>query len=198
MRNFTNDSPLVSFCIATRNRVEKLQRLILSFLNTADDPSCFEVCIRVSRDDPATLSVIQELMNLCQLRVVIGYPMSGYPSVCFFNDEATRLALGAWTWSFDDDMVLIGKGWDTQLRQLPLEGIIVQPEIERLNTSGYHHHEGGPIWCVPNRCWAKLGHPVLQFPCDIWIDKLLRVDNKWKTHFLKGITVWHDRDKRTP
>lgn len=195
MRNSLTRDPLVTFAIATRKRIKKLTRCIQSFIDTADDPCCLEVVVRIARDDLETIDAIQDLMDMCQLRVVIGYPLDGYPACSFFIDEASRLGCGQWTWGFDDDMVMQGKGWDTQLRTVPMDGYIVQPEIEQLNTSKYHNHEGGANWCVPNCAWRRFGFRFVEFPSDVWLDNLLRVQHGWKTRFLSGITIWHDRDK---
>ena len=131
------------------------------------------------------------------VRVVVGPRLKGYMSLSGFYDELTAIATSPWIWIGNDDAYIDGHGWDEQLAATPTNGFIVQPELYRWNASGYRWCEGGAFPAVPNQSWRLFGHEAIGTPINTWFDVVLRRQNGWKTHFLKGITAVHLRDTET-
>lgn len=181
---------LVSFLLPTRKRVVKLARAINSIHATAVNKSNYEICLRVHQDDHETIAMLPNLLALGNVRVHIGTYLDWAHNVNAF-DDACRIANGSWVWWFNDDCVLEGSGWDTQLWELQEQTIAI-PEIHRLGKSTYLQDRHVPMFAMPIYSWGSHN-----FPCNgdtgLW-DFYER--NKWNVHWLRGITLWHDRDEQ--
>jgi hypothetical protein len=95
----------------------------------------------------------------------------------------------------NDDAFICGKGWDSQLMAMPTTGWIVQPELYQLGLSKYYKCEGGAFPIVPNHSWKSYTQEsTIPGPANTALDQILRKQNGWKTRFLTGIGVVHERD----
>ena len=183
---------LCSVLIPSRGRPERLIKAIDSVFATADDPEQIEVSLRFDDDDQVSLDRMAEFRSY-NIWVYIGPRKNGYYSLDEFYTHMAEQTDADWVWLMNDDAVIEGDGWDTQLAEIPTDGVIVQPELYQLGFSKYWTHEGGAFPIFPNRCWRKFGLQQMPHPVDTEMDKLLR-SNGWTTQFLKGVGVIHDRD----
>ncbi len=179
---------LASFLLPTRKRPVKLARAVSSICDTADYPSQVEVCLRVHSDDTETIRSLPSLLAMGNVRVHIGPPLSWAGQVQVFN-EAQRISTGKWVWLFNDDCVLEGKGWDTQLSQIPV-GQIAIPETHRLGQSTYRHDLHIPMFAMPN---VAPGQQWFPNDGDVGLWEKYR---DFDPHWLVGISVWHDRNEQ--
>lgn len=190
---------ICSCLIPSRGRINRLFAAIHTIRESASDASTFEILIRLDDDDQSSLKFLPTLQSFSNVRVVIGPRHQGYLSLeTIFYTELAMIAQGAWCWFLLDDVILGGRDWDLKLAQVPTDGFIVQPEIFRLCGSTYLNSEGGNFPCAPTNSWLRFGWKRVERPVDLELDRLLRVQNGWKTHFLPGITAWHledDHDK---
>jgi len=198
-----NSRVLCSVLIPTRKRPARLAETVNSIVATAADPSRLEILLRVDNDDDDTLKFHGQLIGLgfrhrMRIGVTVGARGNGYADLHLYYDALARVAQGRWIHVMNDDARIVSDGrhlpWDVQLAALASSGIIVQPEIYGLNASGYRHCEGGAFPWVPNQSWRQFGHEHIGSPVDTWLDQVLHVCGGWKTHFLAGVTVQHDRD----
>ncbi len=178
---------LVSFLLPTRRRPGKLARAIASIHAGAFNKMNYEICLRVHSDDHETLAIIPNLLALGNVRIHIGPPLDWAHNYQAFN-EAQKISSGEWAWLFNDDCVLEGSGWDTQLSQLG-GGAIAFPEIHRLGKSTYPRDRHLPMFAMPN---AQPGHQWMPPEGDSGLWK--RYEHL-EPHWLPGITLWHDRDE---
>lgn len=175
--------------IPTRKRPGKLVDTIKQLYKTASGDD-FQIIIRVDDDDLTFNNIRRFLEKFKGIKINVG-PRLGYHMLdagyyAGMEQEATT----HWVWIAGDDMLLEGD-WLGELRKVPLEGYIVQPEISKLNASTYHFAEGQAFPIFPRECWRKYqdSFPV---PFDTAGSDLL-LANGWRTWFLPGITMWHDR-----
>lgn len=200
-----------SVLIPSRARPERLEKAVRSILDTACDPSSVEVIIRIDDDDPDTTRAIERLREL-GARVLVGARRMGYASLADFYTEMAEAASAPWIWIMNDDAWIEDdratrianwrwgsptiRSWDSQLLLLgSSDTVMVQPEIYQLGGSAYPHTAGGPFPIVPNGCWKRYGLTRIENHCvDTWLHELLVRDNGWRTYFLEGIRVVHDRD----
>lgn len=180
---------LVSFLLPTRKRPVKLCRAINSICATVGNNTNYEICLRVHSDDRETLDLIPNLLALGNVRIHIGPPLDWAHNVNAF-DEACQISKGDWVWWFNDDCVLEGHGWDTQLWELP-EHTIAIPEIHRLGKSTYLQDRHVPMFAMPAYSWGSRNFPA-NGDTGLW-DFYER--GGWAVHWLRGITLWHDRDE---
>lgn len=187
---------ICSVLVPSRARPDRLKKTISSIWDTASRPSDVEVLVRFDDDDTVSEAAAKEIARdqRGDVRVLFGDRGAGYPSIGDFYLELANLARGRWIWIMNDDAHVTGPGWDDQLRGIRGDAI-VQPEVYQLGASKYWNSMGGAFPCVPNGCWDKVGVEFLRGAAvDTWLDQILRVQNSWRTVFLSGISVVHERD----
>ncbi len=183
---------IASVLIPSRCRPDGLRRTIESVKASAFTVD-YEILVRLDADDPAVFAVVEEWRGDPLVRVFVGPRCNGYESLnSVFYKELEARARGDWCWIMNDDAVLVGEDWDVKLAKVPAAGFIVQPEVEQLNDSVYPRNDctGFPIY--PRLIWKTLGMPDYPDPCDAVLPPFL-LERGWKTHFLDGITVHHQR-----
>lgn len=150
----------ISVLVPTRNRPDRVRRLLASFAATAD-PSA-ELVFRLDEDD--TVSAM-----LCAGHpMVIGPRYDGYVSLPRFFEEARQIARGDLLMCGNDDMVFQTRGWPARLyahaNQYP-DGVFV------LGVETYKAHYF-PFSIVSRRAIDTMGR---LYPLDIfWGDIYLR------------------------
>ena len=203
---------LCAIILPSRARPDRLLKTLESVRATIDNPLYTEILIRLDDDDQESLArrnefehpdprtVVPSLM-LSELkgkwprtRVIVGPRGRGYGDLHKMYGELAAATEASWLWMMNDDAVIVGQGWDKQLYELPTTGLLVQPETYQLGFSRYANSEGGAFPIFPNNCWLPEWQDGPENPLDVAIDELLRKRRGWKTHFLPGIEVVHDRD----
>jgi GT2 family glycosyltransferase len=181
----------VAVLLPSRARPDRLHKTIKSTYDTATE---FEILVRLDDDDKLTLDRLKEFDQYDKVKFVIGPRERGYGSLNIFYTELANSSDAEWISIMNDDAVYEGKDWDKQLFGIPTEGFIVQPELYQLGGSKYFNCEGGAFPFVPNSSWKKYGPAIMPDPVDTCLDNILRKESGWKTQFLKGIGVVHDRE----
>jgi hypothetical protein len=191
---------ICSVLIPSRSRIDRLRKTLRSIHETSH-ASDVEILVRFDDDDHASLDVIGDLTREHGIRVLTGPRRLGYLSLGEFYAELAAVATGTWIWIMNDDAYVTGpptgseSSWDVDLQAIQTTGEIVQPECYQLGHSKYWSSEGGAFPIVPNRCWERFSERFDGGPSvDIWLDRMLRARNGWKTRFLSGIAVVHERD----
>lgn len=189
---------ICAILIPSRARPKRIWKTVKSVRETSA-PGAAEILVRFDNDDHESLAIADDL-RAADVKVLVGPRKQGYESLSEFYTELADVAVSPWIWVMNDDARIVGKahrehiGWDGQLAAVPTEGFIVQPEIYRWNSSSYPFCEGGAFPAVPNQVWKRFGFDAIGSPIDTWFDHLLRESNHWKTHFLRDVEVFHERD----
>lgn len=181
---------LITVMIPTRKRVGKLIATLDQLTASATSRS-YEVVVRIDEDDHETIAAIQKIESHPFTEARIG-PRFGYSRLdsCYFAGMEDR-SRTEWVWVGGDDMLVYGD-WITELRKVPKTGFIVQPEISKLRTSVYPRAVGQAFPIFPRFCWKQFASEFPR-PFDSVGSELL-IANGWKTWFLEGVTMWHDRE----
>lgn len=182
---------IVAVLLPSRARPDRLHKTIKSTYDTATD---FEILVRLDDDDKMTLDRIDEFKQYDKVRLVIGPRERGYGSLNIFYTELADMSQAEWISIMNDDAVYQGKDWDKMLARVPKHGFIVQPHLYQLGGSHYYNCEGGAFPFVPNGSWKPYGPAIISDPVDTTLDNILRKEQGWKTYFLEGIGVVHDRE----
>lgn len=183
--------------IPSRGRFDQLLRCIKSFHATSF-PGNFDIWVKFDEDDAESIVRISELAQFNNVNIVIGPRLDGYGSIDWFCTRMAEASSAKWICIFNDDATIEGAGWEEQLREVPIPGYIVQPEVYQLGASKYPLSEGGAFPFVPNGCWKWMGKDRIEPPSDTLMDQLLRVKGGWQTWFLTGITANHQRYDTVP
>lgn len=186
--------PLCSVMIPSRWRFDSLIRSVKSWHEFSASPDSFEILVRLHDSDTESMDRQDELTQL-GVRVFHGRDKIKPEANNWLWNQLRPHATGIWHQYWSDDMQIFDSGthWDELLARIPTEGFIVQPEIHKLNDSIYAAHDAGPVPFVPAKCMEKFGFDGVLEPPDTTLDNVLRVSGGWKTYFLKGVGVFHDR-----
>lgn len=187
---------LCSVLIPSRNRFDKLLNCIRSVYGAAssvDGFEDFEVIVRFHNDDLDSCRRTDEIIDEFgdKVRMIYGETLKGYRSLSMFTQELINAARGRWVFHLNDDMVVTGKDWNTKLSEIPLSGVLVQPEVHELNDSVYQNDPMGPAPIHPR--WA-LGEALTRehrYDVDMIIYRELVERRGWKVEYLHSVGVWH-------
>ena len=186
---------LCSILITSRKRVPRLLDTLRSIRDTVSSQDNVEVWLRFDEDDSETAGCLAECSSIIHnFHYIIGPRLGGWGSVYYFWDELYKACSGTWAWMMSDDMVITGTGWDILLSEIPTEGFIVHPQIHQLGHSIYTDDMGGPTPIIPRGSLEKFGFAGVPNPPDTGINDSFRRQSGWKTRFLIGIGIWHQRD----
>lgn len=170
--------------------------------------------------DPATGRTLIDTLEAEGVRVLVGERGRGYNEHVSFYVELSAIATAPWIWIMNDDAHVartldivppsdpvyrqrrtrwdaawvLCKTWLEQLRHHPTTGVIVQAELYQLGASRYFDGEGSAFPIVPRDAWKLVGYEHPEGPLDTWLDRILRLDNQWRTKFLVGVATVHERD----
>lgn len=183
---------LCAILIPSRARPDRLLKTIHSIYKTASLEN-FDIRLRLDLDDQLMMDRLKEFESLDNVRVYVGMRRLGYECLNEFYTELADMAPADWLMIMNDDAWIDGKGWDKQLADVPREGFIVQPEWYQWGQSVYKG-ECSAFPFVPNGCWKKFGLPIIPHEADASLHRLLVDSQGWKTHFLLGVRVVHERD----
>ncbi len=199
---------LISFLIPSRGRFDSLLRAIksigdCSYYRKPYDgvKHCdFDVHVKFDDDDLESIRRIPELAQFGNVTPYVFPRLNGYAAVDHFCSIMAGETQAQWICIFNDDAMIEWnkdyEAWDAQLSHVPTTGFIVQPETHQLNLSRYDSHDGGPFPIVPNGFWNKFSQTI-PHPSDSHFETM-RKQLGWKTHFLKGVTFFHDRNGTVP
>lgn len=182
--------PLVSVMIPTRKRLERLWRTLDNLHKTASGDD-YAILIRIDKDDEQSMAEYAKLSAMKNTKVFVGERLLGYGSLdIHFYAKLEEAAESPWVWIAGDDMIVTGD-WLGELRKVPETGFIVQPEISKLGLSTYLLAEAQAFPIFPRFCWKPFSETFPK-PFDT-NGHMLLTQNGWKTWFLPGVTMWHQR-----
>jgi len=186
---------LCALVFPSRGRPALARRMVQSAIDSADGTD-FIAMIRIDNNDPDSGAYTREFESISERVVIVcGNRERGWLSGSKFCGQLAEMVPTAkWVWFLNDDMMILGKGWDTQLADIPTTGFIVQPEYHKLKNSVYPRDETSCAPITPNLIWKELGYEFPPCPVDAILPDLLRKKG-WTTRFLEGITIFHDWNK---
>lgn len=189
-----NNNALINFVLCSRKRPEILLKFVESVYQTADNPNDIGIYIKFDDDDTDSLSKLNLFSNFPNLNIKIAPRLCGYDCIEIFIDEMLSELGQTWIAIPNDDTCLVGKGWDTQLKNITENNCIVHPSQYGLNTllkdgtvlyeNIYENLVGGaPFYFVPNQCWKQYGLEKITHPYDASIYRTL-INNNWQNRFI--------------
>jgi hypothetical protein len=197
-----NNNILINFVLCSRKRPELLLKFINSVYETSDNPDQIGIYVKLDDDDTDSLSKLNLYSTFPNVKIKIASRLCGYECIETFINEMLSELGQTWISIANDDTYLVGKGWDTQLKNITENNSIVHPNQYGLNTilgngdilyeNTYENLIGGtPFYFVPNQCWRQYGLENVTHPYDVSIYKTL-INNSWQNKFINLKWV-HDR-----
>jgi len=178
--------------ISSWRRPDKICDTIASLVNTCSDVSRMEIVIRFHQNDPISIRMIPEYLAMAPegtFKILVGSEYEGYKSLSAYYEEIADLCVGTHLWIMNDDVIIEGHGWDTQIHD---GDFVFIPESHYLNASLYTKDPSCAWMIYPNKVWTRLGFDHLQNPLDTWMYNVLK-DLNFTNVFMPGITAKHSR-----
>lgn len=191
-----NSMKLCSVLIPSRHRIDQLFRAIDSIISSASETNNYQIAVYLDDDDTQSVARVADLEAYPVVSVTVG-PSPGYSYLDRVHTQMAKKYPATWIWIVNDDMTIKADAgpWNELLTEVPTTGYYIQPEIHQLGGSVYPRD---PQSCSPmfvNGCWETLCNcTAIPTPCDCVLVQMLNMKG-WKPWFLKGVTVWHQRNK---
>jgi hypothetical protein len=117
---------LVTFLIPTRKRLDMLKESMASIRATCNDVSSFEVVVIFDEDDVDTLNDFQKLNFDYQVKTIIS-KRHGYYGLHHYINGAFEVSSGKWFWLWNDDLKMVGHGWDSTILTYGDKFLVLNP-----------------------------------------------------------------------
>lgn len=180
---------ICSVLIPSRFRFDQLHECIESVFASAHETD-FEVIVRFHNDDADSLGRLSELRKYGPLlRTIVGETFMGYDSLNTFFNELDKAARGDWRWQLNNDMTVMGEGWDVKLIGIQTDAL-VQPEIHKAGPQAIYPNDATGPAPLYHRDSANLFIPLPPGGPDTAIHQAM-TQNGRPVIFLPGIGVWH-------
>lgn len=174
--------PLVSVLLPTRGRPDVLRESVASLIETAGDPTAFEIRFGIDEDDPDTERALGAGIKRDLDWTEVFSQRHGYAGLHRYINSLAKHARGQWLMLWNDDAVMQTYGWDWRIRELP----------DRYILDCWTNHL--PLTCtfpiVPRHWVQTLGHFSLNAHCDTWWQLI----GEWTHRLVRAdIDVQHNR-----
>lgn len=156
---------LISIILAS-NRPHNLSQLLTNLQETADDPSCIEVLVKIDDGDEAMQHCKETIPDIYKLQVRFlvsprgdGYYTlhHGYNALWKMSNPETYFIL-----AISDEVRIVTKGWDTILRKyigfFPDHLFRLKLSVQKYRNY-YHYYDCGPCpenFCIMTRRWMEM------------------------------------------
>jgi len=119
--------PIFSLCIPTRARVDFVERLLRSLIDTTDNIDRVEVLFMIDDDDIISHAYLNRCIERFSINIrLFTRPQSEFLNEGYYNQLAPK-ATGRFCWILGDDLVFVKKGWDTLLINKINDFLIARP-----------------------------------------------------------------------
>jgi len=182
----------ISFLLPTRNRPEKLKKLLLSLKETCNNINNYEVVLVFDNDDTAHINEFNNLNKNFNYQTIIMNRV-GYDNLHIYYNEACKIAKGNWLWPWNDDCSeMLSKDWDLIVEEYNNKFCILNPWNTRSCDSGYlQSHTMFPV--VPKKYVELLGHLSPWNHYDTYTERVVSGLNLLINEF--RIVHTHDREE---
>jgi len=184
-------SKLISILMPTRGNIGGLMLALGSIKRTATNMDEVEILLRMDDDDPNRTAIADGLAADFGARTIVGPRGRGYIDMGVFINDLAKEATGQWCWLMDDDAWIEGN-WQPQIAAIPADpanGPCLNAEFYQLGPSHYVTPQDSPVGLImPTALVKKISH---NNPVDAQWWSISR-QMGWTTHFLKGVTYYHE------
>ena len=184
----------------TRMRFKELCKGIDSLISSADDIKNIEFILRFDDDDVATMEQVKAYYTYISQEHNINIDMKfylgeryGYEGIeNYWNKDIIPNATGEYVMAWADDIVMITKGWDTEIRQFKGQFYFLQiPEVDK------SMWKTPSLFCFPKKWFEIVGHIGLNNSLDRWmkfvgcnVEKVPPIWRKLKSRCIQNQVHW--------
>jgi len=114
----------ISFLIPTRKRIKYLCKALNSMIVNVKNIKQVEVLIRIDNDDEESKEFWKvtndnqftaKYKNELDIKIIVGGRGDGFPDLCIYWNELSRIAIGKWVNFWTDDVLMRTKDYDVIL-----------------------------------------------------------------------------------
>lgn len=117
---------LVTFLIPTRKRIDMLRHSLESIRSTCSNAANFEVIVIFDDDDLDTLAAFERLQFDFKIEIMVSKRF-GYYGLHHYLNNAFAISSGKWLWLWNDDLRMIGSGWDLVVEEYGDKFLVLNP-----------------------------------------------------------------------
>jgi hypothetical protein len=171
----------ISVLLPSRGRPASLAKTVMILDKLADDPAGVEILVAADPDDKPT-----HLVPLRSPSLLWTAPERyGYCRIHEYVNHLAAAATGEWLLLWNDDAIMLTKGWDMIIRQSP-------QAVLWSHANHATHCNLFPAW---PRAWTDaMGHVALCWNCDTWMQV---IGEQVGRHMPIPVEVLHDRADET-
>ena len=172
---------VISVLLPSRGRPASLAKTVAILDKIADDPAQVEIVVAADPDDKAT-----QLVPLRAPSLLWTAPERyGYNRIHEYVNHLASAATGEWLLLWNDDAIMLTKGWDTIIRDSP-------QAVLWSHANHATHCNLFPAW--PKAWTDAMGHVALCWNCDTWMQVVGEANGR---HMPIPVEVLHDRADET-
>lgn len=167
----------VSVLIPTRDRIRPLHDSVHSLLSNAEDSRRVEFLLAIDPDIDHEITY----PSAASVTIWTAPERYGYARLHEYYNHLATLARGTWLLLWNDDAIMLSKGWDAVIASQP-------PSVLWLQAN---HHETGNLFPAWPRAWTdEAGYVSLSPNVDRWVSEIGRALNAERRI---QVRVQHDR-----
>jgi len=178
----------ITLLLPTRGRPDALDRSITSLLDNAEHPESIQWLLAFDNDDRESYqhfkdNVLKKIKDSGGTYSCMEFPPLGYGRLHEYLNALAKHGTGDWFVFWNDDAVMIDKGWDTVITSHT--GTFC---VQAFNTHNMHPYSIFPI--IPKEWYALLGHLSQHSLNDAWISQIA-----WMLDIMVRIPVKVEHDR---
>jgi hypothetical protein len=101
-----------------------LKASVKSLLDNASNKNVIEILYKVDSDDKPSVDAVLELSSLVTTKMIVSPRGRGYEGLHEYINELSKIATGDWLFIWNDDALMLTKGWDHIISQVsPASGM---------------------------------------------------------------------------
>lgn len=172
-------TPIISFILPTKNRVQRLKLALDSLFNTCYDKYNFEVLCGVDQDDFDTINFLSQYSTTHPNVKYYGFSEKGYENIYKIQNILATKASGNFLAFYTDDAVYTSLNWDLVVKEYLNKFIIFNPLILSMEhyVRGTYDTLPGYVFCVlpiiPKKLVELTGRISNNTASDSWVSELV-------------------------
>lgn len=183
----------VSVLLPTRGRFKMFAESVNSLYENCDNVDQFELLLALDNDDVDS-ALVQEYSSTKNNIKILYFDREYYKGLHIYYNKLFDISLGTSIFSWNDDTLMLSKGWDTEILKAHDEGFfLLSPKVENMEE---YWLKTGALYPIIPRKWVEITGKYSAVPsCDSWLDwlaKRLGIDKR-----LESVVLFHDRYELT-
>lgn len=172
-------TPIVSFLLPTKNRIDKLNKALDSLFDTCYDKHNFEVLCGVDQDDFQTIQFLDNyILDHSNVKYYL-FEEKGYENIYKISNSLALKSSGNFIAFYTDDAIYTSLNWDLVVKEYLNKFVVLNPMVSHMEHYVRGTYESLPeyMFCVfpiiPKKLIELTGRVANNTAADSWISELV-------------------------